>query len=311
MQEREVRLRSGFGMVFVVLLWLAATVAAFAYGGATQQFGFVFAAIPMAVVWLFLPFGFIVNGPNQSRVVQLFGTYVGTLKAVGFFWGNPFYWRTRVSLRVQTFETGVQKSPERKDAMGKVTQDAHSRRMPTKVNDKDGTPIEVAAVVTFKVSNPAEATFMVDDYEDFIHVQSEAALRTLVGQYRYDASEGDESSLRGHIDEVAKKLKHELQVRMTQAGIDIRDAQISYLAYAPEIASMMLQRQQAGATIAARQLIIEAAVGMVEHALDELSKRGVVDLDTERKAAMVSNLLVVLCSHSQAQPVLNTGTLYN
>lgn len=311
MQEREVRLRSGFVMVFVVLLWLAATVTAFVYGGMSKQLEFVYAGLPLAVVWLFLPFGFIVNGPNQSRVVQLFGRYVGTLKRVGFFWGNPFYWRTRVSLRVQTFETGVQKTPERKDAMGKVTQDALSRRMPTKVNDKDGTPIEIAAVVTFKVNNPAEATFMVDDYEDFIHVQSEAALRTLASHYRYDAPEGDEFSLRGHIDEVAKKLKGELQVRMTQAGIDILDAQISYLAYAPEIASMMLQRQQAGATIAARQLIIEAAVGMVEHALDELAKREVVELDPERKAAMVSNLLVVLCGHSQAQPVLNTGTLYN
>ncbi len=311
MQEREVRLRSGFVMLLVILLWLAGTVALFVYGGVTKQFGFVYAGIPLAVVWVFLPFGFIVNGPNQSRVVQLFGTYVGTLKRIGFFWGNPFYYRTAVSLRVQTFETGVQSTPERKDATGKVTQDAQSRRMPSKVNDKDGTPIEVAAVVTFKVQNPAEAVFMVDDYEEFIHIQSEAALRTLVGQYRYDANEGDEESLRGHIDEVAKKLKSVLQLRMTQAGIDILDAQISYLAYAPEIASMMLQRQQAGATIAARRLIIEAAVGMVEHALDELSKKQIVELDTERKAAMVSNLLVVLCGHSAPQPILNTGTLYN
>lgn len=311
MQEREVRLRSGFVMVFVILLWLAAVIAAFVYGGVTQQLPFVYVGIGLAVVWLFLPFGFIVNGPNQARVVQLFGRYVGTLKRVGFFWGNPFYWRSRVSLRVQTFETGVQKTSDLKDATGKVLQEGTTRRMPTKVNDKDGTPIEIAAVVTFRVTNPAEAVFSVDDYEDYIHVQSEAALRTLASHYRYDAPEGDEFSLRGHIDEVAKKLKGELQTRMTQAGIEILDAQISYLAYAPEIASMMLQRQQAGATIAARQLIIEAAVGMVEHALDELAKREVVQLDAERKAAMVSNLLVVLCSHSQAQPVLNTGTLYN
>jgi regulator of protease activity HflC (stomatin/prohibitin superfamily) len=311
MKDRELKLASGFVMLGVVLLLLAGVVALFVYAIRYDDRNWLWAAIPAAVVWVFLPIGFVINSPNQSKVVQLFGRYVGTLTDVGFFWGNPFYWRQSVSLRVQTFETGVQKSPEVKDAAGKVTQQATSRRMPSKVNDKDGTPIEVAAVVTFRVVSPAEAVFTVDDYQEFIHVQSDAALRTLVSQYRYDGRDGDEFSLRGHIDEVAERLKGELQQKMTQAGIQILGAQISYLAYASEVAAAMLQRQQASAIVAARRIIVENAVGMVEHALADLTSKGLVDLDPERKAAMVSNLLVVLCGHSVPQPVLNTGTLHN
>jgi regulator of protease activity HflC (stomatin/prohibitin superfamily) len=311
MKDREMKLWSGWGILFLLLLLLAGIVAAYMTAARTSDSWWLWVAIPGSVVWFLLMFGFVVNGPNHAKVVQLFGKYVGTVTDVGFFWGNPFYWRQTVSLRVQTFETGVERSPEVKDAAGKVLKEASTRRMPSKVNDKDGTPIEIAAVVTYQVVHPAEAVFTVDDYEEFIHVQSDAALRNLASQYRYDARDGDEFSLRGHIDEVAGRLKAELQQRMHQAGIEILGAQISYLAYAPEIAAAMLQRQQAGAIIAARQLIVEGAVGMVEHALDELAKKQLVDLDPERKAAMVSNLLVVLCGHSVPQPVLNTGTLHN
>jgi regulator of protease activity HflC (stomatin/prohibitin superfamily) len=311
MKDKELKLGSGFVALGLILLALAGIVALFVYAVRSQQPELLWAAIPAAVVWVFLPFGFVVNGPNQSKVVQLFGRYIGTLTDVGFFWGNPFYWRRTVSLRVQTFETGVQKTPEVKDAAGKVLREASNRRMPSKVNDKDGTPIEVAAVVTFQVVSPAEAVFTVDDYQEFIHVQSDAALRTLVSQYRYDGRDGDEFSLRGHIDEVSERLKGELQQKMTQAGVQILGAQISYLAYASEVAAAMLQRQQAGAIVAARRIIVENAVGMVEHALDDLTAKGLVDLDPERKAAMVSNLLVVLCGHSAPQPILNTGTLHN
>jgi regulator of protease activity HflC (stomatin/prohibitin superfamily) len=311
MKDRELKLGSGFVALGLIVLALAGVVALFAYAISTHQPQLLWGAIPAAVVWLFLPFGFVVNGPNQSKVVQLFGRYVGTLTDVGFFWGNPFYWRTNVSLRVQTFETGVEKSSEVKDAAGKVLKEASSRRMPGKVNDKDGTPIEVAAVVTYQVVHPAEALFAVDDYEGFIRVQSDAALRNLVSQYRYDGRDGDEFSLRGHIDEVADRLKAGLQQRMHLAGIEVTGAQISYLAYAPEIAAAMLQRQQATAIVAARRVIVENAVGMVEHALADLTAKGLVDLDPERKAAMVSNLLVVLCGHTAPQPILNTGTLHN
>jgi regulator of protease activity HflC (stomatin/prohibitin superfamily) len=302
---------SGYVVLAVVLLLLGGIIALFVYAIRTPAMEWLWLTVPAAVVWAVLPFGFVINSPNQSKVVQLFGRYVGTLTDVGFFWGNPFYWRQSVSLRVQTFETGVQKTPEVKDATGKVLREASSRRMPSKVNDKDGTPIEVAAVVTFQVVSPAEAVFTVDDYQEFIHVQSDAALRTLVSQYRYDGRDGDEYSLRGHIDEVSERLKGELQQKMTQAGIQVLAAQISYLAYASEVAAAMLQRQQAAAIVAARQMIVENAVGMVEHALADLTAKGLVDLDPERKAAMVSNLLVVLCGHSVPQPVLNTGTLHN
>jgi regulator of protease activity HflC (stomatin/prohibitin superfamily) len=267
--------------------------------------------VPLFLVWIASWFGFIVNGPNQSRVVQFFGKYVGTVRQTGFFYGNPFYWRTRVSLRVRTFETGLNKTDERRDAVGNVLSPASSHREPLKVNDKDGTPIEIGAVVVWKVVSPAEAVFHVDNYEEFVRTQADAALRILTSRYSYDAPEADAHSLRGHIEEVAEQLKHDLLERIRQAGVEVIEARISYLAYAREIAAAMLQRQQAGAIIAARAQIVAGAVGMVEHALEMLAERNVVELDPERRAAMVSNLLVVLCGHTVPQPVLNTGTLYN
>jgi regulator of protease activity HflC (stomatin/prohibitin superfamily) len=244
-------------------------------------------------------------------VVQLFGKYVGTVHQVGFFYGNPLYWRQLVSLRVQVFETGMSKTEDTKDLTGRVISAGSSHREPLKVNDHDGTPIEISAVVLWKVVSPAEAVFQVDDYEEFVKLQADAALRNLASRYSYDAPDTDSHSLRGHIEEVAGQLKRELQERMRQAGVEVQDARISYLAYAREIAAAMLQRQQAGAIIAARYKIVEGAVGMVEHALQMLSEKHILDLDPERRAAMVSNLLVVLCGHTTPQPVLNTGTLYN
>jgi SPFH domain / Band 7 family len=231
--------------------------------------------------------GLSVVNPNEGLVVQFFGTYVGTLRDQGFWWVNPLTTRRRVSLRIRNFE---------------------SSRL--KVNDLDGNPIEIAAVVVWRVVDTAEAVFQVDKYEDFVHVQSEAALRNLATSYSYDSHEDTTMSLRGHTNDIAEGLKKEIQARLDRAGVEVLEARISHLAYAPEIASAMLRRQQAGAVIAARTRIVEGAVSMVQMALDELNKRSVVQLDEDRKAAMVSNLLVVLCSDRDTQPVVNTGTLY-
>lgn len=225
--------------------------------------------------------------PNQGVVMQLFGHYKGTVRDTGLRWVNPFYTKRRVSLRVRNFET-----------------------QHLKVNDQDGNPVEIAAVVVWKVVDTAEATFQVDNYENYVHVQSEAALRNLATAYPYDSHEETQISLRGHTQKVAEHLKHEIQDRLSVAGVEVLEARISHLAYAPEIAAAMLQRQQASAIIAARTKIVEGAVGMVEMALDRLSANNVVELDQERRAAMVSNLLVVLCGERAAQPVMNTGTIY-
>ena len=229
---------------------------------------------------------FVVN-PNEGRVLQLFGDYVGTVKTPGLRWANPFYTKKRISLRVRNFESAQ-----------------------LKVNDHDGNPIEIAAVVVWRVVDTAEAVFEVDDYQNFVKVQTEAAVRNLATSYTYDAHEEDQMSLRGNTAEVAEHLKKEIQERLAKAGVEVIEARISHLAYAPEIAQAMLQRQQAGAIIAARQRIVEGAVGMVEMALEMLSQREIVELDNERKAAMVSNLLVVLCGERATQPVINTGTIY-
>lgn len=229
---------------------------------------------------------FIVN-PNEGKVLQLFGRYTGTVKVPGLRWANPFLTKKRISLRVRNFE---------------------SSRL--KVNDNEGNPIEIGAVVVWRVVETAEACFEVDDYENYVHVQSEAALRNLATSYPYDAHDEAVMSLRGHTAAVADHLKREIQERLTKAGVEVIEARISHLAYAPEIAAAMLQRQQAGAIIAARQRIVEGAVGMVEMALEMLSKKSIVHLDEERKAAMVSNLLVVLCGERGAQPIVNTGTIY-
>ena len=225
--------------------------------------------------------------PNQSAVLSLFGKYIGTVRTPGLRFNNPFYSKKKVSLRVRNFESGK-----------------------LKVNELDGSPIEIAAIVVWEVSDSAEAVFNVDDYESFVQIQSEAAIRNMATSYPYDQHEDDQISLRSHPAEISERLKVEIQDRLARAGINVIEARISHLAYSPEIAQAMLQRQQAGAIIAARQKIVEGAVGMVEHALEELSQKGVVELDEERRATMVSNLLVVLCSDRATQPVVNTGSLY-
>jgi regulator of protease activity HflC (stomatin/prohibitin superfamily) len=229
----------------------------------------------------------------------------------GFFWVNPFYTKKKLSLRVRNFETGSIHTPEKKDAAGKVVQErARTLGRPSKVNDRDGNPIEISAVVVWRVVNTAEALFEVDDYEDFVAVQSEAALRSMASRHPYD-SEDHEISLRGNTVGISDQLKQDIQERLDKAGVDVLEARISHLAYSPEIAAAMLQRQQAQAVVAARTKIVEGAVGMVQMALEHLARDNVVELDDERRAAMVSNLLVVLCSDRHTQPVVNTGTLYS
>jgi hypothetical protein len=226
--------------------------------------------------------------PNEGRVVQLLGRYNGTIRDAGLWWVNPFAFpRRSVSLRIRNFESSK-----------------------LKVNDHDGNPIEIASIVVWRVTDTAEALFQVDDYENFLRVQTEAAVRNLATTYAYDAHDDTRLSLRTSSDEITERLRTEVQDRLAKAGIEVIEARISHLAYAPEIAQAMLRRQQASAVVAARARIVEGAVGMVEMALDELNKRNVVELDEERKAAMVSNLLVVLCSEQNTQPVVNTGSLY-
>ncbi len=255
--------------------------------------------------------GLMAIAPNQARVLTLFGAYYGTVGESGFYWVNPFLSKKVISLRVRNFETGSIKTAETKDAAGHILR-AQSRThgRPSKVNDRDGNPIEISAIVVWKVVNTAEASFEVDDYEDYVSVQSEAALRSLATKYPYD-SHDHEMSLRGSSQEICDQLQHDIQERLDKAGVQVIEARISHLAYAPEIAAAMLQRQQAQAIVAARTKIVEGAVGMVQMALDHLAKDKIVELDDERRAAMVSNLLVVLCSDRHAQPVVNTGSLYH
>jgi regulator of protease activity HflC (stomatin/prohibitin superfamily) len=310
MTDKPLRLMSGWTMLPITLVAGPALIATFVWlvSQNTPSPAFILLTVVGFVVWLIHLAGYLVVNPNEARVVVFFGNYVGTIREAGFWYGNPFYVKRLVSLRVQTFETGMTGTAEVKSNDGKVLVPASSRRQPSKVNDKDGTPIEIAAVVVYRVVNAAAAVLAVDDYEGFVHLQSDAALRNLASRYHYDGPETDEHSLRSHIEEVALQLKKELQDRMMTAGVEIQEARISYLAYAPEIAAAMLQRQQAGAIIAARQKIVEGAVGMVQHALELLDKNGTANFDAERRAALVGNLLVVLCSHSVPQPVLNTGS---
>ena len=244
---------------------------------------FALASIVVAVCWA----GFFMVHPNEAKVLQLFGKYVGTTHEPGLKWANPFYAKTAVSTRVRNFESSK-----------------------LKVNDSRGSPIEIAAVVVWKVYDTAEALFEVDDYEEFVQIQSESALRNLSTTYPYEPHEGEGVALRSHPGEIAQALCEEIQDRLDQAGVTVIEARISHLAYSPEIANAMLRRQQASAIIAARKQLVAGAVGMVDMALDELKKGNIVELDEERKAAMVSNLLVVLCGEESAQPVVNTGSLY-
>lgn len=253
-------------------------------------------------------FGFMAVPPNEARVLLLFGEYKGSVLHSGFYWVNPFYSKKKISLRIRNFETGSQSTPETKDAAGQlISAKSRTASRPSKVNDRDGNPIEISAVVVWKVVNTAEAMFEVDDYEDFVCVQSEAALRSLSSRYPYD-SEDHETSLRGSTQEISDQLQNDIQERLDKAGVSVIEARISHLAYAPEIAAAMLQRQQAHAVVAARSKIVEGAVTMVQMALDHLSEQKIVELDGQMRATMVSNLLVVLCSDRHAQPVVNAGT---
>ena len=251
------------------------------------QISGVLIAVVVLVLDVFLLAGLFVVNPNEARMLQLFGKYIGTVREPGIRWANPLYTKRHVSLRVRNFET------ER-----------------SKVNDTDGNPVEIAAVVVWKVTDTAEAVFEVDDYEHYVRVQSESAVRDLATRYPYDTDDENQTSLRGATTTIAGYLRKEIQARLDKAGVAAIEARITHLAYAPEIASAMLQRQQAGAIIAARQRIVEGAVGMVEMALEKLSHQNLVELDEERKANMVSNLLVVLCGDRSAQPVINTGTIH-
>jgi len=270
--------------LLVLLIWLVIT-----FVGAIRAEDVVslVTSIVGTVLALFGLAGLFIVNPNEAKVLQLFGSYAGSVKTAGLRWANPLYSKRRISLRIRNFESAK-----------------------LKVNDAEGNPIEIAAVVVWRVVETAEACFEVDDYENYVHVQSEAALRNLATSYTYDTHEEGQRSLRGHTLEVAEHLKKEIQERLAKAGVEVLEARISHLAYAPEIAAAMLQRQQAGAIIAARQRIVEGAVGMVEMALEMLSRKGIIQLDEERKAAMVSNLLVVLCGERGPQPIVNTGTIY-
>lgn len=288
-QEKLRTVPSGLLVLLVLLAALAVDVVLFIVDVAADgqvSFGGLFCILLLPVIGVLLAGVFVVN-PNEGRVLQFFGRYVGTVRDQGLRWANPLYTKRRISLRVRNFET------ER-----------------SKVNDTDGNPIEIAAVVVWKVVDTAEATFEVDDYVNYVHVQSESAVRNLATRHPYDTHEEGQISLRANTEEIAGQLQTEIQGRLHKAGVEVLEARITHLAYAPEIASAMLQRQQAGAIIAARSRIVDGAVSMVEMALDSLSKRQIVELDEERKAAMVSNLLVVLCGDKATQPVVNTGTLH-
>ena len=286
MKENSVNSWPGIAFLLFLIVALLACAYLFITGLAGQQIGQVIAAVVAAFVFLVMLGGFYMVEPNQAAVLSLFGKYIGTVKDQGLRWNNPFYSARKISQRTRNFESSK-----------------------LKVNDLDGNPIEIASVVVWQVVDSAEAVYNVDDYESFVHIQSESALRAMATSYPYDTHEHDVLSLRGSTAEIAKHLTEEIQERLALAGVHILEARISHLAYSPEIAQAMLQRQQAGAIIAARTRIVEGAVSMVEMALGELAKRNVVDLDPERRAAMVSNLLVVLCGERGTQPIVNAGSL--
>jgi len=287
MKEQSIKSVPGIPTLLLLLLVLLGTVALFIHGARQDNVPLIITALVLGITALFAKAGFYMVEPNQAAVLSLFGKYIGTVKDQGLRWNNPFYSAKKISLRVRNFESGK-----------------------LKVNDLDGSPIEIGAVIVWQVVDSAEAVYNVDDYESFVHIQSEAALRAMATSYPYDQHEDGKISLRSHAAEIAKHLTEEIQERLAQAGVTVGEARISHLAYAPEIAQAMLQRQQAGAIIAARTRIVEGAVSMVEMALEQLSARKVVDLDPERRAVMVSNLLVVLCGERGTQPIVNAGSIY-
>jgi hypothetical protein len=285
--QKEIHAMNGFVALLLLLALLVGMISAIVgitTGVITIQPWWILLVIPMFIVWIICMTGLFMVNPNEARVMQFFGAYAGTVLCPGLRWANPFYSKQRISLRVRNFETEK-----------------------LKVNDHDGNPIEIAAVVVWKVVDTAEALFEVDDFEHYVKVQSEAAVRNLATRYSYDAHEDEEISLRGNTEQVAEMLQKEIQDRLQKAGVEVIEARLSHLAYAAEIAGAMLRRQQAAAVIAARKKIVEGAVGMVEMALAELSNKEILELDPEKKANLVGNLLVVLCGEHEAQPIVNAG----
>ena len=287
MKENPIRSISGIPMLLALIAAMLFGAWLCFAGVTTGAKTWIIAGIVLEVVAFFCLFGLYMVEPNQAAVLSLFGKYVGTVKDNGLRWNNPFFGKKKVSQRVRNFESGK-----------------------LKVNELDGSPIEIASVIVWQVVDSAEAVYNVDDYESFVHIQTESALRAMATSYPYDQHEEGQIALRSHPAEISHHLKEQLDERLADAGVSVIDARISHLAYAPEIAHAMLQRQQANAVVAARTRIVYGAVSMVEMALEQLKEKGVVDLDEERKAQMVSNLLVVLCSDRSTQPVVNTGTLY-
>ena len=285
---KEKAIRSFPGVPVLIALFLAVLAGGWlALVGIGSSIALIVAGMLTALLALFMMIGLYMVEPNQAAVLSFFGKYVGTAKDNGLRWNNPFYAKRKVSMRVRNFESGK-----------------------LKVNELDGSPIEIAAVIVWQVIDASEAVYNVDDFESFVQIQSEAALRSMATSYPYDQHEEGQFALRSHAAEISEHLQKELAERLNDAGVAVLDARISHLAYAPEIAQAMLQRQQANAIIAARTRIVAGAVGMVEMALAELQKNGVVQLDEERKEQMVSNLLVVLCGERATQPIVNAGTLY-
>jgi regulator of protease activity HflC (stomatin/prohibitin superfamily) len=319
--ERIVSTMNGWGMLVINIALLIAAACMLAL--APQDAGPIRLIGALgALIGLIMLGGYFTLQPNQARVLILFGAYKGTVRSSGFHWANPFYARSRgVTSQKETGsgEGDSRNRPSRRRPGGlglqwlatKLSLRAHNFSSDAlKVNDKRGNPVEIAAVVVWRVENTAQAVFDVEDYTSYVEIQSESAIRSIASRYAYDQGEEHEITLRGGADEVALALKEELQIRLVKAGVIVEEARLTHLAYAPEIAPVMLRRQQAEAIIAARKIIVQNAVSMVHMALDELDQKNVVKLDDERKAAMVSNLLVVLCGNSDASPVINTGTLY-
>ncbi len=287
MKETPISSTSGIPMLLALLAGIGLCVFGGIVGIKGANVPLILAALLAGLTMFVMLCGVYTVEPNQAAVLSLFGKYVGTSKEQGLRWNNPFFGKRKISLRTRNFESSK-----------------------LKVNDLDGSPIEIASVVVWQVVDSAEAVYNVDDYESFVHIQSESALRAMATSYPYDQHDGGQIALRSHAADISKHLTEEIQERLALAGVLVMEARISHLAYAPEIAQAMLQRQQAGAIIAARTRIVEGAVSMVEMALGELSKRNVVDLDPERRAAMVSNLLVVLCGERGTQPIVNAGSIY-
>ena len=289
-KELSISTMSGWPVLFAILLLIPGAIITLIWNANHNDPSAIFIVLPILVLLTCgIGFGgFFTLQPNEARVLILFGHYKGTERASGFHWTNPFYTKKRISLRARNLDGEK-----------------------LKVNDKGGNPIEIAAVVVWRVLDTAQAVFDVDDYQHFVRIQSESAIRHLAGLYNYDHGEKEETTLRSGREEVAEEMQKELQERLGNAGVEVLEARITHLAYAPEIAQAMLRRQQAEAIIAARTKIVQGAVGMVEMALHSLAEKEVIELDEERKASMVSNLLVVLCGESEVNPIINTGTLYS